>query len=220
MEEEEVRRLETMTPSPLRTFGRYLLVSLLAGCVIPIEQPSAPAPTAEATPVVIVPAPRNADAEEALALLAYFHRVSGLGAEELRREYNAVNSAFAREKTEMQRMKLALLLSVPGAAFRDDARLLTLLDTSSLRSAPADSPQREVLTLLQRLTAERVRQLAQAKEEQRRIETQAKDDQKRLEQQLKDEQKRADELQQKLDALVAIDRELRQRVPQRGTQAR
>jgi hypothetical protein len=107
---------------------------------------------------------------------------------------------------------------VPGAAFRDDSRLLNLLETSPLRNAPAESPQRELLTLLHKLTAERVRVAGLGKDEQRRMETQAKDEQKRLEQQVKEEQRRADELQSKLDALLAIDRELRQRSPQRGTQ--
>lgn len=219
MEEKEVRKLGCLA-SLLRHFGRYLVLASLAGCVMPVEQSPAPAPAPEPAPIVVVTAPPNAEAEEVVSLLAYFQRVSGLGAEELRREYNAVNQAFTREKTEAQRLRLALLLSVPGAAYRDDGRLMTLLEASALRSAPVDSPQRELLTLLQRLTAERVRQLAQAKDEQRRIETQAKEEQKRLEQQVKDEQRRADELQQKLDALLAIDRELRQRLPQRGTQPR
>lgn len=155
-----------------------------------------------------------------MALLGYFQRVSAMSAEELRREYTSVNQAFTKDKNESYRLKLVLLLSVPGAAFRDDVRLVNLLESAQGRNGDSDSPQRELISLLYKLTAERVRLAAQAKEDQRKYEAQAvqaRDEQKRLEQQAKDEQRRADELQQKLDALMAIERELRQRAPQRGT---
>ena len=204
--------------------GAVLLGALIGGCATPpASEPAATTTTTASVPApVVVPAsvsvpPKGSEADEVVALLAYFQRVSAMGAEDLRREYNTVNAAFNKDKIESQRLKLALLLSVPQAPFGDDKRLISLLETAPTRNAPADSPQRELLTLLQKLTAERVRQVNLSKEEQKRTDTQTRDEQKRLEQQVKDEQKRADELQQKLDALLAIDRDLRHRAPQRGT---
>lgn len=192
---------------------------LIAACATTTSDPTATASTAPAP--VVAPTggpqhPKGGEADEVVALLAYYQRVSALAAEDLRREYNAVNLAFNKDKSESQRLKLALLLSVPQAPYSDDKRLLSLLEAAPSRNAPADSPQRELLTLLQKLTAERVRQVNQTKDEQKRADSQTRDEQKRVEQQLKDEQKRADELQQKLDALLAIDRDLRHRAPQRG----
>jgi hypothetical protein len=219
--EEELNPLGT-TPWRGWTAGFALLTGAMIGGCAATTTTSEPAPAAASTPApVTTPAsislpPKATETDEVVALLAYYQRVSAMSAEDLRREYNAVNAAFNKDKAENQRLKLALLLSVPQAAYGDDKRLLALLESAPTRNAPADSPQRELLTLLQKLTAERVRQVSQAKDEQKRTDTQTRDEQKRLEQQVKDEQKRADELQQKLDALLAIDRDLRHRAPQRG----
>lgn len=167
----------------------------------------------------------RSEGDEVLALLAYYQRMAAASAEDQRKEFNVQNQAFGRDKGENARLKLVLLLSLPNVAFRDDARLASLLDASASRNAAAESPRRQLVGLLSRLTAERQRLSNQLRDEQRKLETQFRDEQKRADDQQKradelqkrvDElQKRADELQTKLDKLVAIERELRARTPRR-----
>lgn len=176
--------------------------------------PQAPAPSSEPPPEI----------QEVIDLLSYFQRIVALPADELRKEYNAANTVFQRDKSEQQRLRLALLLSVPGASFRDDAKLLGLLESVAPKSGNGDanSPQRQLAAILQKLNAERVRQI---REEQKRAEQLPREDVKRaeellalnrrLEGQLTDEKRRSDELQKKLDALLNIERDIRSRSPQR-----
>jgi hypothetical protein len=119
---------------------------------------------------------------EVSALLAYYQGLLAMTAEELKSEYQGISQSLARDRSEVGRLRLVLLMCVPGAAWRDDARLLTLLDGIASRKAPPDSPRRQFVLLLQKLVMERQR-----------------------------EQKRADELQQKLDSMLAIERSLRGR---------
>ncbi|MEZ5614959.1 MAG: hypothetical protein R3E35_07065 [Rhodocyclaceae bacterium] len=115
-------------------------------------------------------------------MLAYYQALLAMPPDELKREYQGVSRAFAIEPGEPARLRLAMLLCVPGAAWHDDARLLALLDAAASLKAPPDSPRRRFVVLLQKLVAERQR-----------------------------ERRRADELQQKLDAMVTIERSLRER---------
>ncbi|MBZ0144500.1 MAG: hypothetical protein K8F56_13055 [Rhodocyclaceae bacterium] len=119
-------------------------------------------------------------------MLAYYQDLQAMPQEELRREYQNASQAFARERSELARLRLALLLCVPGTNWSDDARLLALLDGADSRKAPSVSPRRHLVVLLQKLVAERQR-----------------------------EQKRAEELQHKLDAMLAIERGLRERQPRK-----
>lgn len=177
-------------------------------------------------PQIFGPGPSEVaqESQEVLDLLAYFQRMTALPPDELRKEYASVNGAYQRDKSENQRMKLALLLSVPGASFRDDARLSALLEGAVGRGAAGDaaSPYRQLSVLLQRLTSERMRQV---RDEQKRADSIPREDGKKLEEltnqnrkleaQAADEKRRADELQKKLDALISIERDLRSRSPQR-----
>lgn len=142
---------------------------------------------AESPPAKAIASPPAADEHaresgEVAALLAYYQDLLGLQAEDLRREYQQVSQGFARDRSELGRLRLALLMCVPGTPWRDDAKLLALLDGSSSRRAAPESPRRQFVALLQKLVAERQR-----------------------------EQKRADELQQKLDSMVNIERKMRER---------
>ncbi|MEW5890817.1 MAG: hypothetical protein AB1768_17675 [Pseudomonadota bacterium] len=69
--------------------------------------------------------------------------------------------------------------------------LLALLEGVGGRLPAGESPRRQLATLLARLTADQARET------------------KRLEAQVKEEQRRADELQQKLDAMLKIEENLR-----------
>lgn len=205
-----------------------LMVGMLAaGCqFLPVK----PVPESNGGATVPPPAPPPTPAEavhesqEVLEMLAYFQRVAAFPQDELRKEYNAVNAAFQREKADPQRLRLALLLLVPGASFRDDAKLTGLLEGIALRpvAGDANSSQRLLAQALLKLTNERLRLV---REEQKRIEALPREDAKRaeeanaqarkLEAQLNDEKRRGDELQKKLDALLSIERDLRNRNPQR-----
>lgn len=170
----------------------------------------------------------SSETEEVQNLLAYYQRMQGAPADDLRKEYNAVNQAYNSDKTEDARLRVVMLLLVPNTPFRDDPRLVSLLENSQSRTAPPESPRRQLVTLLSRLTTERLRQVAQTKDEQKKQEVLLKDDLRRVEEHQKrtdelirradeqqkraeDQQKRADELQEKLDKLLAIERELRRK---------
>ena len=155
----------------------------MGGCALfPGAAPEPSAPDAASMPAVDY----GRENAEVAALLAYYQDLQAMPQEELRREYQNASQAFARERSELARLRLALLLCVPGTNWSDDARLLALLDGADSRKAPAASPRRHLVVLLQKLVAERQR-----------------------------EQKRAEELQHKLDAMLAIERGLRERQPRK-----
>lgn len=94
----------------------------LAGCgVIKIAEPMEPAPWVQADS----PEPAsNAD-----SLLLYFQYLRKLSSPEAAREYEAARQAYANARTDFNRVRLAMVLSLPGNPFTDDARALGLLDT-------------------------------------------------------------------------------------------
>ncbi len=165
----------------LKSLWRVAAVVALGGCaLIPADEPT----HATQAPAV-APAPATdylKESAEVSALLAYYQELLDLPAEELKLEYQSASQSFARDRSELGRLRLALLMCVPGTNWRDDVKLLALLDGAASRKAALDSPRRQFVVLLQRLVMERQR-----------------------------EQKRADELQQKLDSMLAIDRDLRGR---------
>lgn len=167
----------------LTRFLVFAVAGTMAGCALfpgPATD-AGPAPTAVAE-VPSAAAEQAKESGEVAALLAYYQGLLALPAEELRREYQQVSQGFARDRSELGRLRLALLMCVPGMPWRDDARLLALLEASSSRKAAPESPRRQLVVLLQNLVAERQR-----------------------------EQKRADELQQKLDSMIDIERRMRER---------
>mgnify|MGYP003546610629 FL=1 len=153
------------------------LATAVGGCAL--------VPAAAPEPAGPPPAPvteHMGENAEVAALLAYYQGLLAMTAEELKSEYQGISQTYARDRSELGRLRLALLMCVPGTEWRDDARLLTLLDGAVSRKTPPDSPRRRFAILLQKLVMERQR-----------------------------EQKRADELQQKLDSMLAIERSLRGR---------
>ena len=83
----------------------------------PVPQPVLPAPAA---PVVAEPpspsaAPVNEEEQQTIALLADLQRYTGESNEELRRELAAAVQALNRARTEPNRIRVAVLLTLPGA---------------------------------------------------------------------------------------------------------
>lgn len=170
---------------------RVAVVAMISGCTLspPVERESA---VTAPMPVPIVDYAR--ENAEVSALLAYYQALLSMPADELKREYQGTSQAVARDKTELSRLRLALLMCVPGIPWRDDARILALLDRVAIRDSPVESPRRQFVILLQKLITERQR-------EHRRAEDLAAEKQR--------EQRRADELQRKLDEMLNIERKLR-----------
>ncbi len=131
-----------------------------------------------------------AETREVIELLDFHDRLTGMAADELRLEYQAAQAAFDKQPGDVQRLRLALLLTLPRAPWRDDARALQLLGGMETVPPGQPSPRRDLAVLIQKLVAERQRQV---REEHRKVE----------------------DLQQKLDSLRAIDRETRQKPPRR-----
>jgi len=107
---------------------RYALVlmtsmSLLAaGCGVLRSVAPGTAPE----PWVRTGGPRPASDSE--SLLMYFEYVRKLSAAELAKEHDTARQLYARTPSDFNRVRYAMVLSVPGSAFSDDARALEALD--------------------------------------------------------------------------------------------
>lgn len=120
-----------------------LIMLAMAGCAVlkapePVEPP-APVEPAEPVPEVESPptaaAPRQAEpvrppppVAELERLLDYFRILRRLSAAELAREHENARAAFLRTRSDYDRVRLALLMSVPNTPFNDEARVLELLE--------------------------------------------------------------------------------------------
>ena len=138
-------------------------------------------------PPVLEPPKVNEEAEEALALLVDLQKLVLASADEQKRELAAATQALARQKSDAIRLRLGMLQSLPAAGGGDDARALATLEPIVKQGS---GPTRMVAAVL----------IAQLGERQRAV---------------REEKKRAEDLQQKLDALKALERSLlgRERKP-------
>jgi hypothetical protein len=148
--------------------------------------PPAAAPQASAPPqVIVVTAPPPAEATEdqqMIALLADLQRYGTLQNDELRRELASATQALGRQRTDVNRVRLAVLYTLVRQSPQDDQRALQLFENVS-KSAPPDSPIRHLAAVLQMQVSERQRVV-------------------------RDEQQKADAAIQKLEALRAMERSL------------
>ena len=133
----------------------------VAGFALPSPLRAQPAPEpppgATAEPVAPVPAPQvTEEDQQALALLADLQRYSGESADELRRDLAAANQAVARVRSDANRVRLAVLLTLPAAGAPDDARALTLLDQVAGKT-PGTSPVKQIAAILYAQINERAR---------------------------------------------------------------
>jgi outer membrane murein-binding lipoprotein Lpp len=187
------------------TGAAVLALLLLAGCVPappppplePQREPEVSAPRAER--VVVLPAPPAPAPipvpvpDEASRALSYFERARRMPSSELARELDVVRAAYGRSQEDGDRLRLAMLLALPGTGATDEIRALELLDPFLKTPAHALYPVAAVLStyLLE---------------------------QRRLAQHAQSLQKEVNTLQQKLDALRSLERALSERegaVPRR-----
>jgi len=110
-------------------------IVVLAGAVLAAA--CAPLPTVETEdprrvdkqPAIVRPAPPAQSEVE--SLLAYYQQMKGLSGAELGREHETARQAYARSRTEFNRVRFAMMLSLPNTAFSDDGRALELLEPVS-----------------------------------------------------------------------------------------
>ena len=97
---------------------------------------------------------RRVEAGEVVALLGYAQRVGASPAEQQRREFEAVGKAYAEDRGWPNRLRLALLLSMPSAPFEDTARALVVLEP--VAESGDLSPYEQFAALLHAQVAARV----------------------------------------------------------------
>jgi hypothetical protein len=147
----------------------------------PPSAPPVPAQVATAQPTLSSPA--NEEEQQALALLADLQRYASDPADDLRRELVGANAALARTRSDANRIRVAMLLTLPAAGPPDDTRALTLLEPLVVRGNSATSPLKQIASVLYAQIIERARSV-------------------------KEEQRRTAAAQEKLDALRAVERSL------------
>jgi hypothetical protein len=80
----------------------------------------------EPAPWVHAGSPRPASDVE--SLLLYFQHVKKLPGGELGREHDTARQAYSRTRSDFNRVRLGMLLALPGTSFSDEARALELLE--------------------------------------------------------------------------------------------
>mgnify|MGYP000126633066 CR=1 FL=1 len=169
-----------------------LLCGLCLGACAQLEQRATPANGAWNSHATASET-HGADSAE---VLAYFQRIKGLSGDALAAEHAAASQALTKRRSDVNRLKLALLLSLPRTPFKDEGRAAALANEVANNKA-ADAPEMKHLALL----------LAAIANEQKQQEERWQ----QLAQKQKDDEKRAEALQQKLDALKSIEKDLIQR---------
>lgn len=140
---------------------------LLAGCTtMRPADPGSPAP-----PVV-----EESRGDDAAKVLAYYAQLRQLSGPELAREHEAARRALAKSRSDANRLRYALLLTLPGAPASEEPRAQELLEPVTRNG---DSALRGLAVLMTGFL-----------QEQRRLETSAQG------------------LQQKLDALLTLERNM------------
>ena len=136
---------------------------------VAIAPPSAAPPPRAAPPAPKVPQGPSAlelESRELAGLIGFAYRVSSLRANAQRKVLSAAVGEFARDAGIRPRLRLALLLALPGTPINDDARALALLDPVS--AAGGDTPMQQFAVLLHAQVESRVREqkrLVQLKEQ-------------------------------------------------------
>jgi hypothetical protein len=146
----------TMTPlgaEPLRAIRIAQTAAPGAAPSPPATQPVLPVP---ATPAGVEPAPVNEEEQQTIALLFDLQHYTGESNEELRRDLAAAMQALNRARTESNRIRAAVLLTLPGAGPPDDARAIALLESVSGKT-PGASPVKQLAAVLLAQIAERMR---------------------------------------------------------------
>ena len=147
------------------------------------EPPSTPAST---PPTVAVNPPASpaepTEDQQMIALLADLQRFGSLSNEELKREIASAAQLLAKQRTDVNRVRLAVLYTLARTSPQDDQRAMQLFENVAKSAAP-NSPIRHLAAVLQMQLSERQHAV-------------------------REEQQKADAAIQKLEALRAMERSL------------
>jgi hypothetical protein len=165
--------------------------------VSPPAPPPAPGATPEPAPppVPIVPEPvapaEPTDEQQLVTLLADLQRYGAMNNDDVRRELAAATQQLARQRTDFNRVRLAVLYTLARTTPQDDQRALQLLENVA-KSNPGPPAVKQLAAVLYAQIQERMRAV-------------------------RDEQQKADAVIQKLEALRTMERSLlRERVRSGG----
>jgi len=160
----------------IRVVAILCCISVLAGCA---AFSTLGAPGASGAPS----ARENRESRQVIELIAYTQRVAALQAEEQQRELNASTQMLSKDRGAYGRVRLALLLALPGTAFNDDTRAAGLLDLAGAGASESPpGPMQQFAGLLHAQISERLR-----------------------------EQRRTAQLKEQLEALKAVERNIIER---------
>jgi hypothetical protein len=125
------------------------------------------------------------DQDQTLTLLIELARASNGSVEEARKELAAAQAVYAKDRSLNNRVRVAMYSALAANTTSDDLRLQTLLEplVAKVGGLPQSHPMRPVAEML----------LAQISERNRQV---------------REQTKKTEELQQKLDALKAIEKQL------------
>ena len=113
-------------------FATFALCVLLGGCVL-----LDPSETAEPETALTQPAPEQtmrpgeprrvvvSDAEHLIAYYAQLKRISG---PELAREHEAARQAYGSARSDYNRVRLGMIMTLPGTPYYDEPRALEVLE--------------------------------------------------------------------------------------------
>ena len=165
-----------------------LLAVLAGGCVAPAEPNTRRDPWYQAA----VDAVQDDDTRA----LRFCEDALKLKGADLAREIESTRQEFETDKSELNRIRLAMLLSLPGTGLRDDQAALNLLQPFLSDKSYENSTLRPLALVLHAQFSE-VKRLDEALQQQT-----AK---------AKEEQRRADALQKKLEALLEMEMKMIER---------
>ena len=110
--------------------------ALLAGCTTmqpaEVTEPEPTVTQQPSEPPPPQPAARRSDAEY---LLSYFVHLRKLSTPELAREHDAARRAYSGTRSDYNRVRLAMIMTLPNTSFYDEPRALDLLEPIARTSA-------------------------------------------------------------------------------------
>jgi hypothetical protein len=93
-----------------------------------VEQPGEPPPVMPPETPAEAPMETRRAVSEAEILLQYFTQLKKLSSSELAREYDAARQAYGGARSDYNRVRLAMTMTLPNTSSQDDPRALDLLD--------------------------------------------------------------------------------------------
>ncbi len=165
-----------------------VLTTLLGGCTATTE----PATRRDPWHQAVVEPVQNDDARA----LRFYENALKLDGADLARELESTSQEFEKDRSELNRVQLAMLLSLPGTGFHDDQAALSLVEPFLNDERYENSVLRPLALMLHTQLSELKRLDAALQHQTARI---------------KEEQRRADAFQQKLEAILDMEMKMIER---------